>query len=493
MTSSVSPWAIGLGKRLGEAARGGLDADRVLMASMASFIEASKSRYALDRGAVWSPGRPLRLLLAGYSGTRNTGADVRVEEMIRQFRHLLGDDHVDLSILTIDPALSRGYFRTVKQLHLPQIYPKFLFDTVHEMHGVVACEGSMFKSKFANALSTMMVGALGLASAEGKLAIGYGGEAGKMDPALEDLVRRYCKNALIIARNSESRDVLARLGVASRPGTDTAWTFQPAPASVGRRLLTDAGWDGETPVLALCPINAFFWPVKPNLLKGAMVALGTHDRSHYKSIYFHADSPEIREKQRRYIGALGEAVRRFREERACFPVLVGMEQLDRSACEALAVELGGDPPVFVSDEHDMYAMVSLVRQASMMLSSRYHAIVTSMPGLVPSAGVTMDERIRNLMKDREQPHLALEVDDPDLADKAHATLEELFADGDAMKSLIGRCVTRNLERMGEMGMAFVDHVREHQPDFPFRSDLGTGGDAWSHLPELPRAVRELSS
>jgi hypothetical protein len=38
--------------------------------------------------------------------------------------------------------------------------------------------------------------------------------------------------------------------------------------------------------------------------------------------------------------------------------------------------------VIVSDDHDMYAMVSIMRQARLMLSSRYHAIVTTMPGEV---------------------------------------------------------------------------------------------------------------
>jgi polysaccharide pyruvyl transferase WcaK-like protein len=141
----------------------------------------------------------------------------------------------------------------------------------------------------------------------------------------------------------------------------------------------------------------------------------------------------------------------------------------------------------------MYTMVSLVRCASMLLASRYHAIVTSMPGLVPSAGVTMDERIRNLMKDREQPHLALEVDDPELAEKAYTALCELRDEGEAMKPQIARCVLSNLERMGEMGMAFVDHVREHHPELPFRSDFGSGGDPWAHLPELPASVRALQA
>jgi len=32
----------------------------------------------------------------------------------------------------------------------------------------------MFKSKFANALTTMMIGSLGFASSENKLSVGYG-------------------------------------------------------------------------------------------------------------------------------------------------------------------------------------------------------------------------------------------------------------------------------------------------------------------------------
>ncbi len=477
-------------KKVAESTKGGVDADKVLMGSMAGFIELAKSRYALDAGAVWTPGRPLKLLLAGYTGTRNTGADVRVEEMIRQFRHVFGDDHVELSILTIDPALSRGYFRTVKQLLLPQLYPKFLFDTVHAQHGVIACEGSMFKSKFANALSTMMVGSLGLASAEGKIAVGYGGEAGKMDEELEELVRKYCQDALIIARNAESREVLSRLGVESRAGTDTAWTFEPAPDAVGKKLLRDAGWDGSKPVVALCPINAFWWPVKPDVLKAAFVAAGADDDSHYKSVYFHASSDEIRDKQKQYVTAMAEAMRRFADEHDCFPIAVGMEQLDRRACEMLSDVYGG-MPLFVSDEHEMYEMVSVIRQARAMVSSRYHAIVTSMPGLVPSAGITMDERIRNLMVDRGTPHLSLEVDDPDLADKTFEVLGELLREGESMREGIGRCVVKNLERMGQMGIDLVEHVRTHHPEFPFREGIGAGGDPWDHLPPLPKGVAEL--
>lgn len=469
-----------------EIAADAVDADRMLQRSMAAFIEMAASRYPIDPGAEWKPGEPLKLLLAGYSGTRNTGADVRVEEMIRQFRHLFGDEHLELSVLTIDPDKTRGYFRTVRQLTLPKIFPKMLFDTVHAHHGVVACEGSMFKSKFANALSTMMVGAIGLALAEHKLAVGYGGEAGKMDPSLEDLVRKYCKDALVIARNEESGRVLGKLGVASRPGTDTAWTFQPAPASIGRGILERAGWDGRKPVLAVCPINPYMWPVRADLAKAAArFTTGAHAKEHYASVYFHAGGPEVDAKQRRYIGALAGAIRAFRARHDVFPVMVGMEMLDRGACEQLDAALGGGHPVIVSDEHDMFEMVSVLWQASMLVSSRYHAIVTSMPGRVPSAGVTMDERIRNLMHDRGHAHLLHTVDDADLESALERSLDTLWNDAGEVRAGIDRCVATNLERMGRMGMHLVDHVRAHHPQFPFAAELGSSGDPFRHLPPLP--------
>ncbi len=475
-----------------DSAKEAVDPDVLLLESMGALIELSAARYAVDPGATWRPGQPLKLLFAGYSGTRNTGADVRVEEMIRQIRFLLGDDLAELSITTIDPALTQGYFRTVTQLHLPQIFPRFVFDTVHEVHGVVACEGSMFKSKFANALATLMVGALGVAAAENKLAIAYGGEAGAMDPALQRLVRKHCRDALVICRNEASRDVLAELGVPSESGTDTAWTFTPAPASTGHAMLRDAGWDGKKKVLAVCPINAFWWPVKPDVLKGvARATTGAYEKDHYSSVYFHRSGDDVDAAQDAYIRGLAEGVRRFRAEADVFVVLVAMEKLDRSACEQLQTALGYPVPTFVSDDHDMFALVSLLRRCDLLLSSRYHAIVCSMPGLVPSAGVTMDERIANLMDDRGTPELCLRVDQPALGKAVHATLQRLHADGASLSDGIGRTVVANLERMGRMGQIFVDHLRERHPEMPLRPELGRHGDPWAHLPPFSPELAAL--
>ena len=271
----------------------------------------------------------------------------------------------------------------------------------------------MFKSKFANALSTMMAGSLGVALAENKLAIGYGGEAGAMDDALRKFVAKHCRNAYIIARNTESQRILSEMNIRTDAGTDTAWTFNPAPDAVGQNLLKAAGWDGMKPVVAICPINPFWWPVRADLGRAISHRFtGAHDQAHYDSVYFHHSGPDVDAAQDTYLSAIADAVRQYTAQHDSFVILVGMEMLDRKAAKVLNEKLNGRCALFISDEHDMYEMVSVLYQCSLVISSRYHALVTSMPGGVPSIGITMDERIRNLMNDREQPQLALEVDDP---------------------------------------------------------------------------------
>lgn len=463
------------------------DPDRALTFGMSAAIEATATRYAIGADADrWTEGDPLRLLLAGYVGTRNTGADVRVEEMIRQVRHVLGERNVEMTVATQDLARSAGYFRGTHQVLLPAAYHAFLLRECPRHHGVVACEGSMFKSKFSNALTTFMAGALGMANAEHKLSVGYGAEAGAMDATMERFVERHCARSLVMCRNEPSRWVLERLGIRTTSGADTAWTFEPAAPEVGGALLERAGWDGRTPVVAVAPINPFWWPVRPDVAKAVARELGAgFGFEHYRAFYFHAWDDEREAQLDRYLSALAGALEAFRREHAVFPILVGMERLDRDAAVRLNAKLEMPVPLFVSDEHNMYALVSVLRRCRMLVSSRYHAIVTSMPGLVPSGGVTMDERIRNLMADRGQPELSLEVDDEALEERTLELMRRLWTDGEAVSDGIRRALPAQLDRMGAMGVDFADEVRRVYPSFPL-PDLPR--ESLAHLPPLGRSL-----
>ncbi len=462
--------------------------DFILEAWVSASIERAKAAWMLGSGKCWQPGEKLKLLFAGYNGTRNMGSDVRVEEMLRQIRHILGPERVEFSVMSQNFDFSSGYFEGTRQVHLPDIFPPFLAHEVPKHDGVVACEGSMFKSKFANALTTMMIGSLGIAAVQDKLSVGYGAEAGHMDPLVAKMCGRYCRNSFVITRNEESRTVLRELGVPTELGTDTAWTFEPRPPEYGHSVLRKLGWDGKTPVLVVCPINPFEWPVRASVAKYAVHGLtGAYKDSHYRTVYFHNSGPAADAAYRKYWTAIANAVDAFRQKQNVFVILAATERLDARPARKIAEKLGG-VPVLTSDEYNMYELVSILRACDMMASSRYHGLVTSMPALVPSCGITMDERIRNLMRDRGHEHLLMRVDEPDLGEKIVSALRALDADADSIRCAMRRTVARNLQLMARMGVYFEEHVARRYPEFPVRT--GTLG-WWEYLPPLSPQLRQL--
>jgi polysaccharide pyruvyl transferase WcaK-like protein len=253
-------------------------------------------------------------------------------------------------------------------------------------------------------------------------------------------------------------------------------------------VLRDAGWDGKSTVLAVCPINPFWWPVKPSLAKwAAHSAFGAYKNSHYRTMYFHRSGADVDAAYEKYLTAIADGVRPYSKERNAFVVFVGMEMLDRDACEKVSAKLGGCP-VFSSDRYNMYELVSILRGADRILSSRFHAIVTSMPGGVPSAGVTMDERIRNLMKERQHEHLLMRVDEPDLSDRIVVALRALDQQQDEIRDTVAATVARNIRLMARMGMYLEEQVARRFPEFPLRAGLR----GWEeYLPPLSSQLRGL--
>jgi polysaccharide pyruvyl transferase WcaK-like protein len=469
--------------------RGARMTDFILVAWVSALIGMARVKWMLGRGQRWKRGEKLRLLFAGYNGTRNTGSDVRVNEILHQIRHVLGAENVDFSVMTQDFGRTKGYFDGTHQVHLPDVFPPMLYREVGKNHGVIACEGSMFKSKFANALTTMMIGSLGLASAENKLSVGYGGEAGHMDPLIRNMCARYVSESLVITRNTESQSLLHSLGIQAELGTDTAWTFKPHPPEYAQKILREAGWDGKTPILVICPIHPFVWPVKASIAKyAARVTTGAYKESQYRTVYFHESGREVDRKFQNYISGITNATKAFLQRHQVFPILVAMERLDAVACREIAAQIPGTP-VFTSDDYDMYQMVSILRACTYMVSSRYHGIVTCMPSLVASAGVTMDERIRNLMRERDHEHLFLTVDDPELEPKLLHIMETLVRERDAVREGIGSTVVRNLKVMARMGVLLEDAVRRQYPEFPLRSGVLSWED---YLPPLDENLSQLA-
>src|SRR5260370_29281189 len=218
-----------------------------------------------------------------------------------------------------------------------------------------------------------------------------------MDPLVAKMCGRYCKNSLVITRNDESRKILRELGVPTELGTDTAWTFEPLGAEYGQKALRDVGWDGKTPVLVVCPINPFEWPVKASVAKAALHSLtGAYKDSHYRGPYFHHAGPEADRAYEHYLSSIASAVAAFRQKKNVFVIMAATGRMERRPCRRISEKLGG-VPTLTSDDYHTYPPVTILRACRMMVSSRYHGIVTSIPALLASSGVPLEEGVWNLM------------------------------------------------------------------------------------------------
>lgn len=444
--------------RLNEFIAGGAN-DTVLLRQLRQIIEASAhATPARD------PRAPLRLLLAGYNGGGNTGADVRVAEMIRQIRAILGREHVRIGLIATGETLPLELADEIKPELVTDYLPDFLERTLRQYDGVIACEGSMFKSNFSSSLAAFMGGSLGIASASQRLAVGYGAEAGRMEPEMAQFVTELGDGPLILCRNRESKTLLDGLGLRTRLGADTAWTYQALPEVAVQQRLRLLGID-KRPLLVVCPVNPFWWPVKPDLVKAyELEQHGAHKDLHYAAMMFHADSDEIRRSYAAYLDAIAKAAMQWQQENNGSVLIIGMDRVDRRACAELASRFSSAPPVIYSGDVSPSTIVGMLRSADLLLSSRFHAIVTSMQAGVPAVGISMDERIANLLGESENDRRLLRADSPQLAEQILPALRYAQAEREVIGAAVQRFVAEQLRAMGEMGKHFAEEAQRFHPD-----------------------------
>ena len=383
-----------------------------LMVWLAGFAKPL-SRLGLCHYEEWQRGQKLKLLLVGYNGARNTGADARVVALVHQLEEALGTDHVELTVMTLDRDNTKGYFpEHVRLFPFTTVFFCSLLRAASESHAAILCEGSTLTTTFAEALSVFYCEAAGIMRRQRKPCIAYGSEVGHLEGWLARLSRDMCRDTYFMARTEASLQNLKALGLKGHVGTDTAWPFLSEGWQSGesdgvagmysqwaRRQLQNDGWDGRKPLVGVAVLNPFCWPVRPSLWRWSKAVL-TGDHSYqYDKLYFFSDSPGRRRKFLRYLSEMVEAVRRYALDHDAFVVVFGMEKLDVQACQLFAEQLAVPHAVCDSARYDVFQMTALLRQLSVLVTSRYHAAVLSMERAIPLIAVSIDDRLDGVIRE----------------------------------------------------------------------------------------------
>ncbi len=374
----------------------------------------------------YTSGKPLKILLVGYNGARNTGADARVVALTQQLEHALGARDTQLTVMTLDMENVKGYFpESVRLLHFTTVFIFSLLRACSRHHVAILCEGSTLTPTFAEALCVFFCEAAGIMRRQGKPCIAYGSEVGRLHGWLARLSSDLCRDTYFMVRTEESLRNLQALGLKGHVGTDTAWTFQTTGGEAwASRRLKEAGWDGRMPLMGVAPLNPFCWPVRPSLWRW-LKAMVTRDFSlQYDKLYFFSDSRERRELFERYLSAMAAAASQYARDHQAFVVILGMEKLDAGVCSLLEQRIDSPHAVFTSESCNVFQMTGLLRQLNILLTSRYHASVLSMVRAIPIVAVSIDARLNGVMREVGLASDYLhEASDSDLEEKIKTSLQ----------------------------------------------------------------------
>jgi polysaccharide pyruvyl transferase WcaK-like protein len=367
-----------------------------------------------------------RVLLIGYSGANNTGAEALLQVDIEDVRAVFGEEAVLTVPALKDPANLRRYLHegpTLRIVRMPSIFLSATRRLVREHDIVLLVEGSAYMDSWTSALLWYFLWATRCADREGKPCLAYAVDAGQLRPRNQRLVRRWANTTeLIVTRSRAAADRLRRWGVTAplESTADNAFNFEPRQED---RDWANAIWpELDRPPVGIAAVDFSRWPV--------VIRPWGRAEDRYRWPYYFSTSSA----RRRASGELARGYARLadrmieRHERSV--ALICMEELDEPFARAIHREMAHPERagVFSSREHDASRMTALLRSLGVLVTSRYHASVLSLPEGVPQVAVGHDLRLRTLYEELGLDDAFFAVDDPGMFDGITNAVERLLRD-----------------------------------------------------------------
>ena len=339
---------------------------------------------------------PPKVLLVGYNGANNTGAEALLLSDIRDVRAVLGSN-AQITVPALEPANLRRYLEEGPHLRiarLPTIFPATIRRLVAEHDLVLLVEGSTYMDTWGSPLLWAFLWTTWCAHTLGKPCLAYAVDAGDLSPFNRRLVRLVASRTdLIVARSEAAAERLRSWQVAAplEATADNAFSFEPCSADEGwfRREWPEAT-DG---IVGLAAVDFHLWPV-------VFRPWGRREDCYRWPFYF-SRSPERRRASAELAAGYASLADRIVERHGKAVGLICMEQVD----EPLAREIhrrmahAGRARVLSARDHDASRMTALLRSLDLLVTSRFHAGVLSLAARVPQVAMGHDRRLDTLYRD----------------------------------------------------------------------------------------------
>jgi polysaccharide pyruvyl transferase WcaK-like protein len=389
-------------------------------------------------------GGPPSVLLVGYNGANNAGAEALLLSDIADVRAVLGDDAL-ITVPTLNEANLRRYVEEGPSLRIapiPSIFPLALRNLVREHDLIMLVEGHTYMDSSTAALLWAYLWATKCAHDMGKPCLAYAVDAGGLSDFNRGLVRREAsKTDLIIVRSRAAADRLRACGVTAPIETtaDNAFIFRPDDR--------DGGWvertwpEGARDVVGLAPVNFYQWPV-------VMRPWGRREDC-YKWPYYYSTSSERRQGTEALVDGYAKLADCLVTEHGKAVALICMETLDEPLAHKIHQRMAhaGRARVFSSSEYNASQMTILLRSLEFLVTSRYHGCVLSLAAQVPQVAVGHDQRLKTIYDELGfSDEFLVEPGMPEMSKALKARVEKLLANPELERESLRQGYTEHLAK-----------------------------------------------
>ncbi len=111
--------------------------------------------------------------------------------------------------------------------------------------------------------------------------------------------------------------------------------------------------------------------------------------------------------------------------------------------------------------------------------------------MVPSAGISMDQRIRNLTREQGHLELLVNVTDAKSEPKLFDVLRKLHGERQTISEAIVRTVVKNIKVMAQMGVQMEQYVKGRYPEFPMPNSGANWENYVARLSESLQMLMEI--
>jgi polysaccharide pyruvyl transferase WcaK-like protein len=403
-----------------------------------------------------------RVLLVGYNGANNTGAEAKLLVIINEIRSIMGPDAC-ITVPSLNEANLRRYLTESPTLKIESVRPSLLILDVRKFVKqndlILLVEGSCYMDTWGSALLWCYLLATRYAHSMKKPCIAYSVDAGSAGRFNRWLIRHEAsKTNLILARTQKAAERLKKWGVKApiEVTADNAFAFQPNPED---NDLIKRVWPEASHVVGVAAEDIYMWPVQ--------IRLWDRKKYCYRWPYYYTHSKASREKSDLLAKVLAVQADDIIEEYDKDVALLSMEGLDAGFANKIQrlMKHSERTKVFTSSEYNASQMTSILRSLDLLITSRYHAAVLSLANQVPQTAIGHDLRIRDLYADLEISELFTDHEDPLRFWELSNDVGDVFDHYDSVKNKLKKGYEQYQEREKRNPQLLKSFLEKNYPEW----------------------------